>query len=203
MVKIAVTGGIGSGKTTVLNWFEARSIPTISADQISRDLVTKGQLGLVTIVDFFGKEVLNSNGDLKRDYIRDLIFSNLDAKQAIEKIMHPLIHKETIERLKILEQENHRVVVIEIPLLAEVGRPDYIDLVWVLECSEKTQIERVRKRSQLSEKYILNIIRNQATVVHRKKTADLIINSDIKMLKLYNILEKELEKTLGDCPYLP
>lgn len=196
MIKLVITGGIGSGKTTVLNWFKTKLIPTISSDTIAHELVAKGQPGLTAIVDHFGKEMVDTDGNLKRDYLRNLIFNNLNAKQTLENILHPLIRVETQRQLKSLEQKNHYLVAIEIPLLAETGKPNYIDLVWVIDCSMSTQINRVKQRSKLSTADVLTIINNQATSAARIKIADTVINSDISKLKFYNNLELELSKVI-------
>ncbi len=193
MIKLAITGGIGSGKTTVLNWFKSKSIATISADKIAHNLVQKGQIGLDNIVNFFGQDVLDEADELKRDYLRDLIFNNSNAKQTLENIMHPLINQEILQQIEILKANNN-LVVIEIPLLAEIGKPDYIDLVWTIECSKNIQIKRVKERSNLSELDILKIINNQANNNQRAKIADLEIDNNTKILNLYKRLELELNK---------
>lgn len=193
MIKLAITGGIGSGKTTVLNWFKSKSIATISADKIAHSLVQKGQIGLDNIVDFFGQDVLDEVGELNRDYLRDLIFNNSNTKQTLENIIHPLINQEILQQIEILKTTNN-LVVIEIPLLAEIGKPDYIDLVWTIECSKNIQIKRVKERSNLSELDILKIINNQANNNQRAKIADLEIDNNTKILNLYKRLELELNK---------
>ena len=197
MITLAITGGIGSGKTTVLNWFESKLIPTINADKISRDLVAKGQDGLQTIVDYFGDAVLNAGGELDRDYMRQLIFTNPEAKTTLENILHPLIRQETQNQLDYFEKEEQQIVVVEIPLLAETGKPDYIDLVWAIACSAKTQLARVKVRKNMSEDDIITIIKSQATTEQRAQIANTVINSDVKMLKFYRQLETELARILN------
>lgn len=197
MITLAITGGIGSGKTTVLNWFNSKLIPTINADKISRDLVAKGQTGLQTIVDYFGDAVLNEDGELDRDYVRQLIFSNPQAKLTLENILHPLIRQETERQLDDLKKQAEAIVVVEIPLLTEIGKPDYIDVIWAIDCSAKTQLARVKARNKMSEGEIIAIIKSQATSEQRAKIANTIINSDVKMLRLYRQLESELEGVLN------
>ncbi len=199
MIKLAITGGIGSGKTTVLNWFKSKLIPTINADKISHDLVAKGQKGLQTIVDYFGESILDNSGELNRSYMRQLIFTNPDAKSTLENILHPLIQQETKKQLTQLETEKHPLAVVEIPLLAETGRPDYIDIVWAIDCSPKTQLNRVKERNKMSEGEIIAIIKSQASSKQRKQIADTVINSDVKMLMFYRQLEQELKGVLNNA----
>jgi len=192
MIILAITGGIGCGKTTVLNWFKSKSIPTISADKISHDLVAKGQDGLQTIVDYFGDKILSDDGELDRAYLRNLVFSNPSAKQTLENIMHPLIQAETKRLLADKNRQGHALSVVEIPLLAETGKPDYIDIVWVIDCSQETQVKRVKERDNLAESEILAIINSQASAKDRAKIADTIIKSDGHKLKFYRQLEHKL-----------
>lgn len=178
MKVLALTGGIGSGKSTARNWFETHGFPTLDADQIGRELVAKNQPGLVEIVKAFGTDLLTETGELDRAALRSRIFSNPTEKQTLESILHPMIRAETETRLQQYRNENVPLVVIEIPLLAETGRPDYIDAVLVMDCSPQTQLARTQARNKLSESDVLAIMQQQASREERNEIADYSVNSD-------------------------
>ncbi len=216
MITIAITGGIGSGKSTVLKWFEAQSIPTINADLVARQVVEKGQPGLTAITEHFNKhEIINEQGTLDRVALRHIIFNDTQAKTTLENILHPLIRAEIQSQLATLKQNQTAICAIEIPLLTETGKPDYIDQVWVVDCQAETQIQRAMVRSQqqvnqkdqesrptLSRQEVEKIIASQASREERKEISDVLINSDLSLNEMYNQLDKALQniRTLHTAP---
>lgn len=192
MKVLAITGGIGSGKSTVLEWFHQQNIPTLNADQISKELVKINQPGWLQIREKFGDDVLLENGELDRNKMRQMIFNDPKQKQLLENILHPLIRQETEKRLQQLVNEGQSLTVVEIPLLAETGIPDYIDLVMVTDCDHATQLKRTQERSHLSIEEIEKIIQQQASREERQALADYIIDTNQSKVamtqKLKNIL---------------
>jgi len=177
MKVIALTGGIGSGKTTIRQFFSKAGIITLDADAIGRALVAKNQPGLVEITRTFGQDMLLPNGELDRTKLKALIFSDPHAKQQLEAILHPLIRTETQRKLTCLEQAGTQVVIVEIPLLVETGIPDYIHQVIVLDLPRALQIERVMARDHCSKETVIQILNQQASQSERLAIADYIIDT--------------------------
>ncbi len=173
---VGITGGIGSGKSTVSAIFSKHNIPCISLDTISKQLVQPNTLGLTKIIHLFGTKYLDHNGQLNRQQLKQLIFSNPVAKKQLESILHPLIKQEVINQLQQLKPK-HPLIIIEIPLLTEKGKPDYIDKVLVCDCPEELQIERVLQRDNVNRQEITQIIQQQATRAERLAIADDVINT--------------------------
>ena len=176
MLKIGLTGGIGCGKTTVAKIFEQLKSPVIDADEIAHQLVAIGQPALAQIQQEFGTDVLNPDGSLNRKKLRELIFSDPEQKQKLESILHPLVYQSIQAELK---QLNTPYCIICIPLLFETNMTRLVDRILVVDCSIETQIERIRKRDNMSIERILSIIDSQVSPAFRKAQAnDLIDNSE-------------------------
>jgi len=175
MLKVGLTGGIGCGKSTVAKIFADLNIPVLDADEIAHRLVEKGQPALVQIQQEFGKAILNPDGSLNRQHLREIVFSDLKQKQKLESILHPLVYK-TIQAE--LEQLVSPYCIISIPLLFETNMTHLVDRILVIDCPVETQIERVKTRDNLTVERIQSIIDNQVSRAYRKANAeDLIDNS--------------------------
>ena len=191
MLKVGLTGGIGSGKTTVANDFAALGVPVIDADQIARELVTLGQPALQAIVNAFGPDVLDSAGYLDRARLRVRVFADADInsaqRQLLESILHPLIRAEMQRRvLDMAGQENIPYVLLSIPLLVEGGRTDLVERILVVDVPEALQYQRVRARDgSSSEAEIAAILRVQASRQQRLAVADDVIVNDAGLEKLH------------------
>ena len=187
MLIIGLTGGIGCGKTTVAKIFEQLKTPVIDADEIAHRLVAIGQPALAQIQQEFGTDILNPDGSLNRKILRDLIFSDCKQKQKLESILHPLVYQSIQSELKRL---NTPYCIICIPLLFETNMTRLVDRILVIDCSVETQIERIRKRDNMSIERIQSIIDTQVSRALRKAQAnDLIDNS-----KTDNRLAEEVKK---------
>lgn len=194
---IALTGGIGSGKSRILQWLAEQGIPTLSADQIAREVVAPGTAGLQAIVEKFDEAVLLDNGTLNRSYLRKIIFEQSDAKAWLEQLLHPLIRQQTEAKLQALKKQHLPLIVIEIPLLAETGKPDYIDSIWVADCCEPTQCQRAAQRDGKSEEEIQKIIQQQASRSQRLALADQVINTECPFGQVETALKTLIKNTLG------
>ncbi|MEA1990049.1 MAG: dephospho-CoA kinase [Pseudomonadota bacterium] len=196
---IALTGGIGSGKTTVSNILKKQHIPVIDTDIIARQMVEPGSFGLVKIKELFGNDYLNTDGSLNRSLLRSKIFNDSEAKQNLEKILHPLIQEETLKQLENYKQQHQPYIVIAIPLLIEnikikTTRPGYIDEIWVVDCPIEQQIERATKRDQSDSDLIKKIITQQASREDRLSYADKVINNNGSL----EALQKQIQTLLTD-----
>lgn len=192
---IGLTGGIGSGKSTLSEIFLQHGIPTIDSDTIARQIVEPGTPGLDQLIKAFGKEILHTNHTLNRAKLRTLIFNDPEAKQRVEGILHPRIKIEMQRQIGLLKQSKNNdkglpFILVAIPLLVEQikqhgGKPSYIDEIWVIDTPEIQQIERACQRDHVKKSQIKQIIDQQATREQRLAIADLVIhnNGNIDELK--------------------
>lgn len=196
MLKVGLTGGIGSGKTSVSNLFAGLGIPVIDTDVIAHHLVNDNRSVLKEISDTFGKDVLKLNGDLDRQKLARIVFNSKDNKQLLEKILHPKIASEVNQQLNKLKssQSPPDYVIIVVPLLIETSFHELIDRILAVIADEDIRIERVQQRDNRSLAEIRAIISNQVDDKKRLNEADDIVknNNDIKDLSL---LVEKLHKT--------
>jgi dephospho-CoA kinase len=178
---VGLTGGIGSGKTTVANGFHALGVPVIDADKLARELVEPGQPALDEIISTFGSEATTADGRLDRNYMRQRIFANPDQKSQLEAILHPKI-RQRIRALLANIRTPYCIVVI--PLLLETRQTDLVDRILVVDSPEKEQLTRVAARDSLSDNAIMAIMDSQTDRNTRLAAADDIIVNDRGMSEL-------------------
>lgn len=183
MLTIGLTGGIGCGKSTVTNLFQAIRVPVIDADEISHEIVQPGQPALKEITKLFGHHLLNDDGSLDRSLMREIIFKQPDAKEALERLLHPIVFKTMHEHLSKL---NSPYAILSIPLLLETQYQSEVDRVLVIDCPEATQITRVAQRDQLDKETIRAIMQTQCSRDTRLELADEILenNGSLESLNL-------------------
>lgn len=177
--RLGLTGGIGSGKSTVARLLEAQGAVIIDADALSRSLTAAGGLAIAPIAAEFGAQAIAPDGALDRGHMRDQVFADPQARQRLEAIIHPLVRQLTEQRVQQAEAEGARLLVFDVPLLVESGHwRERYDGVLVIDCSEATQVERVMARSQLTAETVRSIIANQASREERRAAADWVILND-------------------------
>ena len=195
--KIGLTGGIASGKTTVANNFAELGLPVIDTDVIARQIVRPGEPALEEIRERFGDSVINESGELDRNAMRLLIFSDDEQRLALENILHPRIGAET-RRQSAVAGGDYQVIVV--PLL--VGSPllQYVDRVLVVDCDENTQVERLLARDAESIQQARKIISAQASRDERLAIADDIINNNhgLAEIKQQVLLLDKKYRVLGE-----
>lgn len=181
--KVGITGGIGSGKTTVCQLFQKLGVPLIDADKIAKELSRPGHEAYEQIIRTFGDQVLTHSGTLDREKMRTLIFSDPQSKQKLESILHPLVYQEIEQRSS---ESTSPYILISIPLLIETGGEKYIDRLLVVDCDRNLQIERVMTRDKNDRNLIEKIIDSQISRQERLTRADDVIqnNSDLQNLEL-------------------
>ena len=186
MLKIGLTGGIGSGKSTVAQYFAALGVPVIDADQIARELVSPGQPALQSIVNAFGAAVLDNAGHLDRARLRAMVFgteAHPGQRPLLESILHPLIRAEMQRRAQAMTAPYG---LLSIPLLVEGGQMDQVERILVVDAPEALQYQRVRQRDNvLLDAEITTILRAQATRQQRLAVADDVIVNDADLEKLH------------------
>ncbi len=174
--RVALTGGIASGKTTVANLFAAHGIPLIDSDVIAREVVEPGQPALAAVAQAFGSDVLGADGRLDRRRLRDIIFSDPTARVRLEAILHPAIRAE-MERQAALAAGAGPYMVLVIPLLAEGGRRDRADRVLVVDVPEAVQVERLMARDMVSREQAEASLQAQASRAARLAIADDVVTN--------------------------
>jgi len=166
-LKIALTGGIGCGKSSVSLIFKKLGVPVIDLDMIAREVVEPNTQGLSELVSHFGNSILNDDQSLNREALRQQLFKNKENKKAIEEILHPKILKKMQTDI---EKLNKPLVVVEIPLLVEQNLSHLFDRAIVVDCSEQNQLKRLLKRENTDEKLAKSMISAQTS---RKQRLDL------------------------------
>lgn len=193
MLKIGLTGGIGSGKSTVAKYFAELGVAIIDADKIARELVATGTPALTKIVEHFGNKILTSRDELDRKCLRKLIFSNPKQKQWLERLLHPLIYHEMENQL---QQVKSPYCILVIPLLVETQQEKLVDRILVVDASQEQQINRTMKKNKISEKEVKTIIATQANREQRLASADDIIYNDNSLTKLKQQVQQLHQKYL-------
>lgn len=175
--RIGLTGGIGSGKSTVAGMLAARGAAVIDADAISRSLTAPGGRAIAPIVQAFGPDMIDAQGAMDREAMRKTVFQNPEAKKQLEAIVHPLVGQITAEQAQAAMQSGHRVLVFDVPLLVESGERwrKQVDRVIVVDSDIPTQQQRVMARSGLAAGEIERIIRLQASRAQRLACADVVL----------------------------
>lgn len=175
MFTVGLTGGVGSGKSTVAGLFAALGVPVIDTDDIARRLTAPAGEALADIREAFGGALIQADGGLDRAAMRRLVFADADARRRLEAILHPRIRAAVLQALAVLDAP---YAVLVVPLLVETGAyGDVIDRVLVVDCPEPLQIERVMARSGLTRDEAAAILAAQATRAERLAAADDVIDN--------------------------
>jgi dephospho-CoA kinase len=181
-LRIGLTGGIGSGKSTVGTMLVALGVRLIDTDLIARQLTLPGGAAIAAIRASLGADFIAADGSLDRQRMRAAAFGDADVRVRLEAILHPLIGIE-VERQSAAIGATAPAVVFDVPLLVESGRwRSRVDRVWVVDCAEAVQIERVASRPGWSEAAARSVIAQQATRSARRAVADAVIGNDGRSL---------------------
>lgn len=202
MLKVAVTGGAGSGKSTVCAEFKKLGARVITLDTISREVVRPHTNCWRQIVDYFGKKILNPDNSINRRKLREIILTDVNARKTLEKLTHPEIVTRMKKRLKVVEKKFPRhVAVIEVPLLIECGLQDLFDVVITVSAAPYQQTQRLIMRDHISSRSAQALLNIQMPTQERRKHSDFIIaNNGTKkdlsktVLKIYKKLSKGLDR---------
>lgn len=179
MRQLGLTGGIGSGKSTVAALFARLGATIIDADANSRSVTAPGGRAIDAIRARFGPTFIREDGSLDRERMRQLAFADAQAKQRLEAIIHPLVSQLAIEQTEAARAKGCPLVIHDIPLLVESGRwRARLDQILVVDCSEETQVRRVIQRSAMTEAAVRAVIAAQATRSARLAAADAVLYND-------------------------
>jgi dephospho-CoA kinase len=192
-LRIGLTGGIASGKSTVAQRFTDLRVPVIDADVAARAVVAPGAPGLAGVIERFGPRVLAENGELDRRALRDLIFSNPGARRDLESILHPLIRAD-MERSA--DQAVGPYIVMAIPLLIEGGPSDRVDRILVVDVDEVVQLQRVMERDGCTAEQARAILASQASRSARLAAADDVLQNAGTVTDLRQAVDRLHERYL-------
>lgn len=191
MRNIGMTGGIGSGKNQVADMFNQLGFYTIDSDISSRIVMEKGEAAYEKIVSFFGKDILDENGDILRKKLGDIVFNDKEKLKTLENIVHPAIYEyERKERSKIYGRDDKAVVITHAALIIESGSIDKYDALIVISCPDELQVKRVMQRDNFSEEKARNIVSHQIPNEERLKYADFIIDNSSTLDDLYKEVKR-------------
>ena len=177
---IGLTGGIGSGKSTVGQMLQERGAAVIDADAIARSVTAAQGLAIPAIAQSFGADFITPDGALDRERMRAHVFSHPEAKKALETIIHPLVAQETQSQAEHAIANGYRTLVFDVPLLVESGARwrAQVDRVLVVDCLEETQIQRVMARNGWKREAVQAVISAQASRAQKLAAADWVIHND-------------------------
>jgi dephospho-CoA kinase len=174
-LRIGLTGGIASGKTTVAGYFADLGVPVIDTDVIAREVVAKGAPALTQIHDAFGDAVFSEDGSLDRPAMRELVFSDADKRLQLEGILHPKIREAAVAQAGAVTAP---YMVIVVPLLVESPMQEFMDRILVVDCSEDVQLSRLKARDAENEEQAHRMIAAQASRNERLAIADDVVLND-------------------------
>ena len=197
MKVIGLTGGIGSGKSSVVERLKNYGAEIFDADVAARVAVAKGTRGYQKAVAYFGQYLLLENKELNREAIAKIVFADEKARRVLEDIVHEEVWEMGVSFVKKCKDKNAEVVVLEIPLLIECGWHKHVDEVWLIGLSQDKQIERVKKRSGLSKKDIEARMNAQLPFEEKKKFADVIIDNSGTWEETEKQIELQWERLKG------
>lgn len=198
-MRVGLTGGIGSGKSTVARMLADRGAVIVDADQVARDLVEPGQPALAALVAEFGPRILQADGSLSRGELARLAFADATATARLNAIMHPLISAESSRR--IAEHADADIVVYDMPLLVESGQQSIVDVVVVVDVPESVQVDRAVHARGLDEEDVRRRMDVQAEREDRLAAADVVIDNSGSLTETEIQVEELWHRLIG--PLLP
>lgn len=183
MYKIGLTGGIASGKSTVVSMLRQYGAAIIDCDIIARDVVLPGSKGLQAVVRAFGPQALLSDGTMNRAYIGSIVFTNPAKKQELEEILFPLIRQEIRIKITQLEKAGEAVAFLDMPLLFEVKYQSYVNEVWLVYVDAVTQLARLMARNGYTKDEALARIRSQFPIDKKRALSQVIVDNTASLEK--------------------
>jgi dephospho-CoA kinase len=194
MLRVGLTGGIGSGKSAAASLFAARGAPVVDTDRITHDLTRPGQPAHEEIVRTFGNGVTGADGALDRAKLRAHVFSNPKELRKLESILHPRIREETQRQLDAL---NAPYAIVMVPLLVETNFDYLVNRILVVDCEETLQIQRTSARSGLTPDQVKRVMNNQARRADRLARANDVIDNGADLAHLEKQVDALHQRYLG------
>lgn len=194
-VVIGITGGIGTGKSTVTRYLVDKGFVVLDADKISHEITEKGSPALDKLADNFGREVILPDGNLDRKKVARIVFSNADSKKKLENIITSQVINIISTRIDELRKEKqYDIIFVDAPLLFESGADSLTNYNWIVVCDREIQIKRAMERDNLTREEIESRISNQMSAEEKIKRSDDIIDNSKGIEELYNQVELLINK---------
>lgn len=184
---VGLTGGIGSGKTTVANLFHDLGVQSVDADLVAREVVMPGEPALASIVQHFGADILQHDGQLDRAALRARIFANKAEKQWLNQLLHPLIRQRMLQQLAACTSDYALLIA---PLLLENNLQIYADRVLVVDAPEELQLSRTMQRDQVPAEQVQNILNSQISRPERLRLADDVVLNTVPVFALQSQIQQ-------------
>jgi dephospho-CoA kinase len=194
MIVIGLTGGIGTGKSTVSQMLASLGAVVIDADKLGHEALQPSSAVYRELVAAFGKQILKSDGQIDRAKLGEIVFNDPKALKRIDEITHPRLYEKAKSIIEEYRRKGEKVVVLEAAALIEADWTPLVDEVWVTGAPEVTVIRRLRERSNLSEEQTLARIRSQITLAERQKYADVVINTDCSLEEVRHQVEAQWQR---------
>lgn len=186
---IGLTGGIASGKSTVSNYLITKGISVIDADKISRQIYEVGSKAYVSVVQEFGRDVLNEDKTINRKKLANIVFTNKEKLKVLNEITHPIILNEIKRQINELRTLGYYLCVIDAALLIESGWYKLADLKWLIYVDKETQIKRLIERDKISKEEAMKRIQAQMPFEEKVKYVDFIINNNLSLRYTYEQID--------------
>ena len=176
--RIGLTGGIASGKSTVSNMLAQMGAVVVDTDKIAREVVMPGSEAMAAICRKFGSAVASPDGSLRRDALAKIVFADSQAREWLQALLHPIIRKRAEELAQQAEQDGHKVVVFDVPLLFESGWDKFVDKIWTVYVPPALQRKRLALRDGLTEQEVATRMEAQWPIGEKVKRSDVVINNE-------------------------
>jgi dephospho-CoA kinase len=196
MKTIGLTGGIGSGKSTVATILKKMGYEVLSADQMAREVVEPGQPAYKKILRLFGPEICLTDGQLNRNKLGKIVFADPKQRRKLEQIIHPEVQVRLQTACTVLRKQGRAVAFVEVPLLFETGMENFFDVIWVVTVSPATQLQRLleRERERLTREEAEQRIMAQLPLSEKSARADLILDNDRELSQLWEQVRNAVKK---------
>ncbi len=196
MYKIGLTGGIASGKSTVVSMLCSYGAAIIDCDIIARDVVQPGSDGLQAVARAFGPQALLPDGTMNRAYIGSVVFHDAARKKELENILFPLIHQDIDRQAAMLEENGSHLVFLDMPLLFEVKYHSYVNEVWLVYVDAATQLTRLMARNGYTQEEALARIHSQFPIDEKKSLSQVIIDNTASLENTEKQVQKQWKQLL-------
>lgn len=177
MYRIGLTGGVGSGKSTVSSYMKEFGIPVIDGDRLAMEAVVPGSIAMKEIQRFFGNEIFHEDGSLNRLKMAEIVFKDEEKRKVLNGIIHPYIWRRTQEEVIAAQDNGYSVVVLDMPLLLEINWQLRVEAVWVVQVPLEVQIERVMMRNGFTREQVLDRVHKQMPTENKLNYADVVIDN--------------------------
>jgi len=190
VLTIGLTGGIGSGKSTVAQWFKKQGVPVLDADKTAHRLLESDPSTISELVSQFGAEIVGDSGEINRTKLGLRVFSDKEARKQLECIVHPRVMKCMLVEQAVLKEAGVKLCLWDVPLLFEAGFENYVDEVWVVWVPRDVQLLRVLKRDKLSLAEVEARIAAQGSLDRKRQLADVVIDNSGSKLETERQLDE-------------